>query len=174
VTTETETLPPPDSPPNMLPGVYLAKRREAAGLSRADLALLLATELARPAHPADRGSFETKLEKLEGGLNRPATGTPLETASRPRPFEIDWTLIDMIRRQISFDQDTFFALVGVAYFLNDDGGVVVPFHCRSCGCSWNDPCKGGCAWANQEATLCTACRDLPSADVRAAGEAVPA
>jgi hypothetical protein len=29
--------------------------------------------------------------------------------------------------------------------------------CRQCGCSWEMACPGGCAWADEAGTLCTAC-----------------
>lgn len=29
--------------------------------------------------------------------------------------------------------------------------------CRDCGCSWNDACPGGCAWASHAIDRCTAC-----------------
>lgn len=31
--------------------------------------------------------------------------------------------------------------------------------CKVCGCSWQDPCPGGCEWA--EPNLCTACVKKP-------------
>lgn len=32
--------------------------------------------------------------------------------------------------------------------------------CRWCGCTHEDPCEGGCGWANRDQTLCTACVNL--------------
>lgn len=29
--------------------------------------------------------------------------------------------------------------------------------CRKCGCTWEDPCPGGCAWADGSETVCTEC-----------------
>ena len=34
-----------------------------------------------------------------------------------------------------------------------------PGVCRVCGCTEENACEGGCAWANEEKTLCTACVD---------------
>ncbi len=34
-----------------------------------------------------------------------------------------------------------------------------PDVCQVCGCTWDRACPGGCAWANAERTLCTACAD---------------
>ncbi len=31
--------------------------------------------------------------------------------------------------------------------------------CSVCGCSEDDPCPGGCIWANGSATLCSRCVD---------------
>jgi len=33
----------------------------------------------------------------------------------------------------------------------------IPGTCRSCGCTEDDACPGGCIWANAEATLCSRC-----------------
>lgn len=32
-----------------------------------------------------------------------------------------------------------------------------PGTCRWCGCTYEEACPGGCAWANAKGTLCTAC-----------------
>lgn len=32
-----------------------------------------------------------------------------------------------------------------------------PGVCRWCGCTETTPCEEGCAWANRQQTLCTAC-----------------
>lgn len=29
--------------------------------------------------------------------------------------------------------------------------------CKRCGCTWTDPCVGGCAWTDTTETLCTEC-----------------
>jgi hypothetical protein len=34
-----------------------------------------------------------------------------------------------------------------------------PGVCARCGCSDDDPCPGGCLWANSSATLCSRCVD---------------
>lgn len=33
----------------------------------------------------------------------------------------------------------------------------IPGVCRKCGCTPDNPCEGGCDWANSERTLCTSC-----------------
>lgn len=35
-----------------------------------------------------------------------------------------------------------------------------PGRCRWCGCTYERPCELGCAWANRNQTLCTACVEL--------------
>lgn len=41
------------------------------------------------------------------------------------------------------------------------GGTVHRFGvCRECGCTHNSPCPGGCAWVDEDQTLCTACTDI--------------
>jgi hypothetical protein len=35
-----------------------------------------------------------------------------------------------------------------------------PGVCRWCGCTETTPCEHGCAWANRQQTLCTACTGL--------------
>jgi hypothetical protein len=32
-----------------------------------------------------------------------------------------------------------------------------PGRCRWCGCTYHDPCPGGCGWADRAQTLCTEC-----------------
>ncbi|HYM24944.1 MAG TPA: hypothetical protein VEU08_17125 [Vicinamibacterales bacterium] len=44
-----------------------------------------------------------------------------------------------------------------------------PGRCRWCRCTYNNPCAEGCAWANREQTLCTACVPLDAALKSAAG-----
>lgn len=29
--------------------------------------------------------------------------------------------------------------------------------CETCGCAYNTPCEGGCAWTDNTETLCTSC-----------------
>ena len=38
-----------------------------------------------------------------------------------------------------------------------------PGRCRWCRCTYDEPCDGGCGWANREQTLCTACVPLDRA-----------
>jgi len=32
-----------------------------------------------------------------------------------------------------------------------------PRACKVCGCTWYEACPGGCAWADEEMTLCSNC-----------------
>lgn len=41
--------------------------------------------------------------------------------------------------------------------------------CRWCRCTQDEPCPGGCGWANRAQTLCTACVPLEAALATAAG-----
>jgi hypothetical protein len=42
------------------------------------------------------------------------------------------------------------------------GLVLVPGQCRVCGCTDDHACLDGCAWADEDHTLCTSC--VPSDD----------
>ncbi len=37
--------------------------------------------------------------------------------------------------------------------------ILLPGTCSKCGCTDDNACEGGCAWADDEQTLCTACAD---------------
>jgi len=41
--------------------------------------------------------------------------------------------------------------------------------CRWCRCTDDDPCPGGCGWANRDQTVCTACIPLDTAMRTVAG-----
>jgi hypothetical protein len=143
-----------DSPPPLAPGRYLQLRRKAAQLELSDLALLIASDIRmaepssrrRPIRPADRSLVQRRLFALENGTDGPGV-------------ELD--LIRAIARHVAFDEQVYLALVGVN--AAPDAGLPVPNHCRSCGCSWQDPClsPGPCAWTDAAGTVCTACDPRP-------------
>lgn len=54
-----------------------------------------------------------------------------------------------LARVFRFDVDVYLDLA--------DGGVETPSICMGCGCTWNDACPGGCAWADASEELCTTC-----------------
>lgn len=44
------------------------------------------------------------------------------------------------------------------------GLILLPGTCSQCGCTDDNACAGGCAWADEEHTLCTACADPDAED----------
>src|SRR3954466_67963 len=153
---------PTDAGP-MSPGTYMQKRREAAGLSREALAACLAA--AGPG--ADAAAYLDRLGKLEAhDLDSFTAATHLD-------------LLDRLHGWVRYDQAVYFSLIAAA----DNPSRYVPPVCRSCACSWEDPCletQDGevtpCGWANAgttEAPICSRCdRELrsnggqPPAEVR--------
>lgn len=124
----------------MSPGKYIARRREAFGLTVEDLALLIGRDR------EDAGRLAERIRTLEADA----------IALGGEAFD----LVDRMKGAFAFDRTIFSALVGVATDANPDRPV--PQICRVCACSWNDPCDEGgrgCAWA--ESDLCTACQSRP-------------
>lgn len=52
------------------------------------------------------------------------------------------------------------------------GSLLTPGTCRSCGCTTENACAGGCSWVDAERTLCSSCADGPSIDLDALRAAV--
>lgn len=130
-------------PPVMSPGQYLRLRREAAGLSLDDVALFTDTW---PTHVSARSRAEL-LALVEQDM-----------------MVIDAGLVDALRAaaahgMIAFDPAVLFQLVAI----HAGAEIASPDLCRTCGCSWSDPCfsehQESCGWARGEADLCTACLD---------------
>jgi hypothetical protein len=135
----------------MRPGVYLAKRRIAAGLSCADVAERLAALpwALRPAMSQDVDRLQAKLEAVERGA---------DLLTRPQ--------IELLRNVFTFDVAIALQLVDREY-----GGPAAtqpaPHLCRSCACSWHDACvteHGPCAWSLSDSHLCTACERIEAAE----------
>jgi len=141
--------PPPEAPPAMLPGVYLAKRREAAGVPLDVAARALGLVYGNPSASASGAAdYRNQLQLLErdelATLGKDATADLL--AALPRVFR--------------FDPNVWLALLAAR--TNPD--LPVPLICRNCACTWNDACSdsGGetCGWVNTavgEPALCTMC-----------------
>jgi hypothetical protein len=141
------------------PGLYMQKRREAAGLELDDLATILAGA------GSGAADFRAQIVALEAhDLDAFSALTHL-------------TLLDRLDGPIRYDRAVYFALVAA----EDNPARPLPPICRGCACSWQDPCLeqtgedlGPCGWANAGTTeppLCTRCaRDLaagkPGSEVR--------
>lgn len=126
----------------MTPGTYIAKRREAAGLTREDVAL------AFDSVPAV--SARARAEWL----------AQIEADIIPVPAGF----IEAVSGVIAFDPAVLQALVDRHCASAD---IRPPLICKTCACSWEDPCIDAsgraCAWANVAGTLCTACAPHPAA-----------
>jgi hypothetical protein len=130
----------------MTPGTYLAKRREAAGLTRADVAQKLAglPWAIRPAREIEIGMLERLLENVE-------TDRTLLTLSQ----------VDLMSVIVRFDKSIYVQLVERP---NSGLGRQV---CRDCACTWADPCEhhgAGCHWAEHSVgdrgPLCSRCAEI--------------
>lgn len=131
------------SPKPMRPGDYVKKRREAAELEIATLAVEIAgPDL--PAQDACRALFALEADALADGASRQHV-----------------VLIQSLAQAMPFDTDVYWTLVAAR--VNPD--VIVPPICRACGCTEWDPCTDGfgyCAWAEigeGEEPICTVCAE---------------
>jgi hypothetical protein len=149
----TDTSHPPTD--DISPGRYMRLRREAARLTVDQVAAFVGGT------PSDARDLAELLHRLE--RNEPMAGAELE-------------LVDRLAgaRVFRFDLGIYMMLVGRR--ADPHGDLPLPGICRTCGCSWNDPCSDGmgegCGWANSDATLCTMCIGrAPANDVGEAGHA---
>lgn len=126
----------------MTPGTYLRKRREASGFSiRA-----CAERFAAVDDPALAGLYANQWRSAERDIS--PLGSPFSAR---------------IATLIGFDNAIYDRLVAIRFGHN----LPVPQICKTCACSWNDPCisegidliESPCSWA--EADLCTACVPTP-------------
>ena len=103
----------------MSPGAYLRKRREAAGLTLADVAARVVTEPRMPEH--ERAEW---LRLLETDAMPPSART-----------------IAVLRQVegLRFSGEVLDRLIDLDYF---DAKLPAPPICPLCGCSWFDPCHG--------------------------------
>ena len=117
----------------MRPGTYLAKRREAAGMSIEDVAVRISTE--PPLHLRDRVDW---LKRLEEDV---ATVTLRDIEALKPVFRFSrWVLSQLIDLQAG-------------------ECLTAPRLCRHCACNRHDACidaQGrGCSWAADD--LCSGC-----------------
>lgn len=128
----------------MNPGTYLQKRREAAGLSLDQVARSLS------ALPwAIRAPREDEIARLVEKLRAVEAGAEHFTALQ----------VALVRNAFTFDPGIYAQLVDLAA-AGRGSGLPEPQVCRSCACSWHDPCStdaGPCAWSARDSGLCTRC-----------------
>jgi hypothetical protein len=112
-------------------GMYLRKRREAAGLSIDEIALAITRQPPAKDHASAYVARELDAAEREVSILPPG-------------------LLVNLRMTFPFDPEIYGFLVA---------NVPTPAICRVCACSWHDPCTHldgtPCAWA--EPDLCTAC-----------------
>lgn len=118
----------------MAPGIYLQKRREAAGLSIDDVVQRL--KVPAWAHP----EFRKDLLALEQGAELP-------------------NMLASVRLIFPFDGEAYHALL--AHAADPASELPIPEICRGCGCTWYDACPDDgsgqpCSWA--EPGLCSTCK----------------
>lgn len=116
----------------MTPGTYLRLRREAAGLSIVDVAARLSTE--------PRWAEHLRAEWI--GLIEAGASSSFHT-------------VVALGRAFPFDLHVLEALVKAD--LGIPGAPFLMQICRTCGCTQDDACAGGCWWA--EPDLCSSCVD---------------
>jgi hypothetical protein len=146
----------------MTPGTYLRKRREAAGLSVEQVALVMAGKFGNlpraeqsPLVRAAAGGVYGAAAAFKGEIERLERDELLQDRS---PIYIE--LVRLLDGAFPFDRNVFFALLGLAA----DPGLPCPAICRNCTCSWNDACidalRRPCSWAEvgaDELPICTFC-----------------
>lgn len=135
------------------PGAWLARRRQAAGLTCSEVAARLAA-LPWAIAPASADAIDILAQRLS---EAEAGGPPF---TRPQAA--------LLRNVFRFDLDVYLQLVDLAA-AGPGCGLPVPQICTGCGCSWHDACApsaktGGqpCAWSDDHPHLCTACVPAPA------------
>lgn len=138
----------------MTPGTYLAKRRAHAGLSLQAVARAIAA--------------------LPWAIRPPAAGDIARLTARLEAAEADRDNLtvaqaQLLRNAFAFDVDIYQRLL---WRHVGDRSVVPPQLCRTCACSWCDPClthDGPCGWS--EPDLCSACKRAEQASSELAAAA---
>lgn len=137
---------PPRLPPGpiasaaMAPGTYLRLRREKAGWTLSELALVIAGT------PADRPMWRERLEAIEGN---PHHAAPIEQQLLTRLVEF-----------CDIDPEIYRALVTFGH--DPEAGLPCPQICTACGCTWNRACfhphsMTPCHWRQGHEDRCSAC-----------------
>lgn len=129
-----------EATPPMTPGTYMRLRRQYAGLSIETLARAIAVN-------ADISSQLTEMLK-----QAEEDSIPIGSPGSAR-----------IQKIIGFDAEIYDRLVAIRFGHN----LPIPQICKSCGCSWNDPCidaeTGPCSWSDHDSNQCTCCAHPPTA-----------
>lgn len=126
----------------MSPGTYLTKRRTMAGLSpkAAAVALLELQILAEPVSGSRIGKLELRLAGAEADQDHFTRGE-----------------VEILRNVFRLDANVYEQLVDL-HLSGPGSALPEPQLCRSCACSFFDPCfgdDGPCAWHTHD--LCTVC-----------------
>jgi len=116
----------------MTPGTYLRKRREAAGLELADVALMLPTEPHMDALGRAEWLRQIEADQAPIGIN----------------------VIAALRYAFAFDASVLQRLGDIRM----KPSLAAPRICRVCACSQHDACVGGCAWVDVD--LCSSCAPI--------------
>lgn len=126
----------------MTPGTYLAKRRQAAGLSLGEVAEAIAA--------------------LPWTLRTPTSGEIAQLVARLELAEADRDNLtvpqaELLRNCFRFEVDIYERLLWQQCGADD---LPMPPLCRHCACSWCEPCRdpsgaGACMWVAED--LCSAC-----------------
>lgn len=131
---------PPSGP--ITPGAYLRRRRDASGLGLRQAA---ASMVAHPA--AIRLPSSSAITRMALRLGAAEDDTqPLSDAQ-----------VSLLQDIFPFDPAIYHRLVAIHHA---GANLAPPQLCRSCACSWFDPCQtlqGSCGWAAPD--LCTACAE---------------
>jgi hypothetical protein len=143
----------------MIPGTYLRKRREAAGLGLQQVAakLALLPWAVRPASIEDILLLEERLILAECGT---------------RDLTPEQALL--LRNVFRFDAAVYEQLF-LCHHAGRASDLPRPQVCRSCACSWHDACDDGgvgCHWS-ADPTICSACVGRPAAHAEIDSAPVP-
>ncbi|MFN3387468.1 MAG: hypothetical protein ACK40O_00940 [Allosphingosinicella sp.] len=147
-------------PAPLTPGGYLRRRREAADITIDELALAIASGSGHLVSWDERSALARRISLLEADSAGP---------------DVDMPFILAIGAHVRLDEQVYLGLVGYAAAPN--AGLLIPDHCRGCGCSHYDPCIDGvypCAWSDGSKTICTACEGPTQPAIAAPAPAIAA